>query len=165
MSDLSEAVRDHVCSGPMHEDPFMQEIADALEAKDAEIERLKAALAESCDENRTVVLEEGPFSTDMCPLASKQQAEIERLRAALKEAAKSLAEDEQEIELLNCALTISLGKHEIERLNCALTISLGKHENAIREIERLQAALKRIAEETAATWVCDVARAALERGD
>ena len=55
---------------------------------EAEIERLRAALAESCDENRTVVLEEGPFSTDMCPLAGRQQAEIERLKAALEEIAE-----------------------------------------------------------------------------
>lgn len=40
---------------------------------------------------------------------------------------------------------------EIERLNCALTISRGKHENAIREIERLQANLEHY-EET----LCDL---------
>lgn len=48
-----------------------------------EIERLKAALAQSCDENRHVVIAEGAWSTDMCPLGWKLQEEIERLRAVV----------------------------------------------------------------------------------
>ena len=70
----------------------------------AEIERLKAALAESCDENRTVVLEEGPFSTDMCPLAGRQQAEIERVETFNRANWAALQEAQRQIERLKAAL-------------------------------------------------------------
>ena len=77
---------------------------DALKEFHAEIERLKAALAESCDENRTVVLEEGPFSTDMCPLAGRQQAEIERVETFNRANWAALQEAQRQIERLKAAL-------------------------------------------------------------
>ena len=49
----------------------------------AKVEQLKKALAESCDENRELVLAEGPWSTDMCPTASRLSAENAKLRERL----------------------------------------------------------------------------------
>ena len=46
-----------------------------------ENEKLRKALADSCDENRLHVLEEGSWSTDMCPIASRLSARIEKLEA------------------------------------------------------------------------------------
>jgi outer membrane murein-binding lipoprotein Lpp len=80
-----------------------------------EIERLKAALAESCDENRTVVLEEGPFSTDMCPLAGRQQAEIERLTKGWEG-----LEYEASAQITSLAAAVNTMHKEIERLRAVV---------------------------------------------
>jgi hypothetical protein len=92
-SDCHEAA--HVIEELQDEITNLNELAkDRYCTMQTEIERLRAALAESCDENRTVVLEEGPFSTDMCPLAGRQQAEIEQLQAVVDAAKAARTTDE-----------------------------------------------------------------------
>ena len=79
-----------------HED-FLHEFWET----NAENERLRKALAESCDENRLQVIEEGPWSTDTCPIAGKLNHEIERLRKGWE----SLEwESKREIERLRMSL-------------------------------------------------------------
>lgn len=61
-----------------------------------EIERLRSALAASCDENRSVALAE-PGRTATCPLERELRAENERLRAALETALVMLDMTEEEL--------------------------------------------------------------------
>ena len=63
----------------MHLDPEDQRAA--FEAKDAEIERLRAALGASCDEERSQLWEAGPGGG--CGRALDAESERDKLRAAL----------------------------------------------------------------------------------
>ena len=83
MSDLIERLRDDEANRWGNTFAIRHEAADEIERLTTENSKLKAALAESCDENRAHVLAEGPWSTDMCPIAGKLTAEVSRLKDEL----------------------------------------------------------------------------------
>ena len=80
----------------------------AITMRDAadEIERLQAALASSCEENRSVALAE-PGRTATCPLEQELRREVERLRAESAE----LKRGKEYAEWMNvpCACIASIG--------------------------------------------------------
>lgn len=56
---------------------------DKAQAAD-EIERLTKALAESCEDNRELLLRENPFGPSMCPVAERLTDENRRLKSRLE---------------------------------------------------------------------------------